>query len=133
MLTLQSVAEELMLPEETLLQQSLVAFLFREISLIEAEIGQLRERYALMWPAELKQAISDGRIVAHPAWEDYIDWHNSIEAIESIRTLLTRTIAERRHELAAHAQTSLADFRAGLLRTQSADEIVTELRRALEE
>jgi len=89
MLTLQTVAQELSLPDETLLQQSLVAFLLREISLIESEIAQLRERYALVWPGQLKQAISDGRIVAHPAWEDYIDWQNSIEAIESIRTLLT--------------------------------------------
>jgi len=106
MLTLQSVAEELMLPEETLLQQSLVAFLFREISLIEAEIGQLRERYALMWPAELKQAISDGRIVAHPAWEDYIDWQNSIEAIESIRTLLTESANGSAHTLSNPAYSS---------------------------
>ena len=88
MLTLQSVAQELSLPEDTLLHQSLTAFLLREISLIEAEIGQLRERYAVLWPAELKDAISTGRVVAHPAWEDYIDWQNSIESIQSIRRLL---------------------------------------------
>ncbi len=87
MLTLQAVAEELSLPEETLLHQSLTAFLLREISLIEAEIGQLRERYAVLQPVDLKEAISKGRVVAHPAWEDYIDWQNSIEAIRSIRTL----------------------------------------------
>lgn len=91
MLTLQSVAQELSLPEDTLLQQSLTAFLLREISLIEAEIGQLRERYAVLRPADLKEAISEGRVVAHPAWEDYIDWQNSIEAIQSIRTLLTES------------------------------------------
>lgn len=91
MLTLQAVAQELSLPEDTLLQQSLTAFLLREISLIEAEIGQLRERYAVLRPADLKEAISEGRVVAHPAWEDYIDWQNSIEAIQSIRTLLTES------------------------------------------
>lgn len=91
MLTLQSVAEELALSEEVLLQQSLTAFLLREISLIEAEVGQLRERYAVLQPADLKQAISEGRVVAHPAWEDYIDWQNGIEAIQSIRTLLTES------------------------------------------
>jgi len=91
MLTLQSVAEELSLPEDTLLQQSLTAFLLREISLIEAEIGQLRERYAVLQPVDLKEAISAGRVVEHPAWEDYIDWQNGIEAIQSIRTLLTES------------------------------------------
>ncbi|MFZ1754714.1 MAG: hypothetical protein WBO46_27225 [Caldilineaceae bacterium] len=91
MLTLQSVAKEFSLPEEVILQQSLKAFLVREISLIEAEIAQLRERYTLVWPNQLKQAISEGRIVAHPAWEDYIDWQNSIEAMESIRSLLTES------------------------------------------
>jgi hypothetical protein len=89
MLTLQSVAQELSLPEDALLQHSLTAFLLREISLIEAEIGQLRERYAVLRPVDLKQAISEGRVVAHPAWEDYIDWQNGIEAIHSIRRLFT--------------------------------------------
>ena len=93
MLTLQAVAEELSLPEEMLLHQSLTAFLLREISLIESEIGQLRERYAVLQPADLKEAISEGRVVAHPAWEDYIDWQNSIEAIQSIRTLFHRETA----------------------------------------
>ena len=91
MLTLQAVAQELSLPEDVLLQQSLTAFLLREISLIEAEIGQLRERYAVLRPADLKDAISERRVIAHPAWEDYIDWQNSIEAIQSIRTLLTES------------------------------------------
>ena len=91
MLTLQSVAQELSLPEDALLQHSLTAFLLREISLIEAEIGQLRERYAVLRPADLKDAISAGRVVAHPAWEDYIDWQNSIKSIQSIRTLLTES------------------------------------------
>jgi len=91
MLTLQSVAQEFSLSEEVILEQSLKAFLMREISLIETEIAQLRERYTLIWPSQLKQAISEGRIVAHPAWEDYIDWQNSIETIESIRSLLTES------------------------------------------
>lgn len=95
MLTLQSVAEEFILPEETVLQQSLVAFLLREISLIEAEIGQLRDRYGVLWPAELKQAISDGRVIEHPAWEDYIDWQNSLEAIDSIRSMLAESVNGR--------------------------------------
>lgn len=106
MLTLQAVAEELSLPEETLLQQSLMAFLLREISLIEAEIGQLRERYALLRPADLEQAISEGRVIAHPAWEDYIDWQNSIEAIQSIRTLLTESANGSTRTISAPAYSS---------------------------
>lgn len=91
MLTLQSVAKELSVPEELLIEQSLRVFLVREISLIEAEIAQLRERYTLMGPDQLKQAISEGRVVAHPAWDDYIDWQNAVENIESICQLLTES------------------------------------------
>jgi hypothetical protein len=106
MFTLQSVAEKLSLPEEILLQKSLAAFLLREMSLIEAEIGQFRERYAVLLPADLKQAISEGRIVAHPAWEDYIDWQNGIEAIQSIRTLLTESTNGSTHTLSASTYSS---------------------------
>lgn len=91
MLTLEVVAEELSLSEEVLLQQSLVAFLLREIGLIEDEIARLRERYGLLQPNELKTAIAEGRIASHPAWEDYIDWQNALASIKSIHQLLTES------------------------------------------
>lgn len=47
--------------------------------------------------------------------------------------LHSRAIAERRREIAEHAKTTLADFRAGLFRAQSADEVIAELSHATDE
>ena len=50
-----------------------------------------------------------------------------------VEIVRNRTISERRHELATNAQASLVDFRAGLLRPQTADEIIAELRQATDD
>jgi len=50
-----------------------------------------------------------------------------------VEIVRNRTIAERRRDLATHAQASLTEFRAGLLRAQTADEIMAELRLATDE
>ncbi|MGB3766000.1 MAG: hypothetical protein WA947_05535 [Phormidesmis sp.] len=50
-----------------------------------------------------------------------------------IEILQRRNIESRRAEIARDAQRSLADFRAGKLKTQSVDEIVSELRQFLSE
>ena len=44
-----------------------------------------------------------------------------------------RDIEARRQEIARDAEKSLAAFRAGELKPQSADEVIRELRRALED
>lgn len=44
-----------------------------------------------------------------------------------------RDIEARRQEIARDAEESLAAFRAGELKPQSADEVIRELRRALED
>lgn len=42
-----------------------------------------------------------------------------------------REIEARRREIAESARTSIADFRTGKLQSQSAEEVIDELRRAL--
>ena len=50
-----------------------------------------------------------------------------------IEILRSRNIESRREKIARDAQQSLADFRAGKLKVQSVDEIITELRQSLNE
>ncbi|MGB7085893.1 MAG: hypothetical protein WBD47_10090 [Phormidesmis sp.] len=50
-----------------------------------------------------------------------------------IKILQGRYIESRREEMAADAQKTLADFRSGKFRPQSADDVIAELRRSLDE
>lgn len=49
-----------------------------EIRLAEWEIAQIRERYAVFSKESLYQAIQDGEVAGHPAWEDCIAWSREI-------------------------------------------------------
>ena len=42
----------------------------------EWEIAQIRERYGVFYKESLYQAIQNGEVAGHPAWEDYIVWKN---------------------------------------------------------
>jgi hypothetical protein len=50
-----------------------------------------------------------------------------------LEILRSRRIEARREEIAAAARESIAEYRAGALETHSADEVIAELRRALED
>jgi len=52
----------------------LLAFIQNEIRQAELEIANVRERYGVFSVEELYEAIKNGRVVEHPAWEDYIIW-----------------------------------------------------------
>jgi len=61
-------------------------------------------------------------------------WQLPYEQQETlIRVLRNRQSESRRAEIAADAQQSLADFRAGKLRPQSAEEVIASLRQSLSE
>jgi len=61
-------------------------------------------------------------------------WQLPYEQQETlIRVLRNRQSESRRAEIAADAQQSLADFRAGKLRPQSSDEVIASLRQSLSE
>ena len=42
----------------------------------EWKIAQIRERYDVFSKESLYQAIQNGEVAEHPAWEDYIVWKN---------------------------------------------------------
>ena len=57
----------------------------KEIRLAEQEIAGIRERYDVSSKEALYQAIQDGEVAPHPAWEDYIVWKNKEAHIASLR------------------------------------------------
>ena len=44
----------------------------------EWKIAQIRERYDVFSKESLYQAIQNGEVAGHPAWEDYIAWSSEI-------------------------------------------------------
>lgn len=95
LLTAETVARHLALPEELVIEEGLRALLLREISKAERDIAEIRERYNVLEPEELQQAIAAQRIPGHPAWEDYLDWQNSKDFVQRIRSLLETTYADK--------------------------------------
>jgi len=75
----------LALSEAELVRKGLLALIEKEIRLAELEIANIRERYDVFSKEALYQAIRDGQIAAHPAWEDYIVWKNKEAHIASLR------------------------------------------------
>lgn len=88
MLNVKTVAERLAKSETEVLEQSLRGYLVREMGLIEAELLRYRERYNVVDPQELRRLIEVGAIPAHPAWEDYLEWMNGLDAVDDLRDLL---------------------------------------------
>ncbi len=69
------------------MEQSLRAYLLREIGLIEIELLRYRERYNVLSLNELHHLIEIGLVSVHPAWEDYLEWQNGADSIEELRSL----------------------------------------------
>jgi len=75
----------LALPESEIIHKGLLALIEKEIRLAELEIAEIRERYDVFSKESLYQAIQDGQIAGHPAWEDYIVWKNKEAHIARLR------------------------------------------------
>ncbi|MCP4422974.1 MAG: hypothetical protein GY803_00635 [Chloroflexi bacterium] len=73
---LEAVAQELNIDPDALWQESLSAYLARELRLTELDISDLQDRYGVVSPKELKAKIDSGDIYSHPAWEELIEWEN---------------------------------------------------------
>ena len=80
----------LSLPAAEVVRRGLLALVEKEIRLAELEIADIRERYDVFSKDALYDAIRDGNVVAHPAWEDYILWKNKESYIDSLRKIAER-------------------------------------------
>ena len=90
-MSVQTLALELgrlmVLPEPEVIHKGLLALVEKEIRLAEHEIAEIRERYDVFSKEELYQAIKEGRVAGHPAWEDYIVWKNKEAHIARLRQM----------------------------------------------
>jgi hypothetical protein len=84
---LETIAQELDVRTEDLLQRSISAFFVREIRLAEWDIADLKERYRVDSPARLEEKIKSKQIYSHPAWEDLIEWETLEAYISRLRAL----------------------------------------------
>lgn len=62
----------------------------KEIRLAEWKIAQIREGYDVFSRESLYQAIQNGEVAGHPAWEDYIVWKNKEGHIARLRQMVDR-------------------------------------------
>jgi hypothetical protein len=85
-----SLSQRLGLPETDLIYKGLLAFVEKEIRLAELEIANIRDRYSVFSKEELYQAIKEGTVVEHPAWEDYITWKNKLAHIEYLHKVTAK-------------------------------------------
>jgi len=56
----------------------------------EWKIAQIRERYDVFSKESLYQAIQNGEVARHLAWEDYIVWKNKEAHIARLRQMTER-------------------------------------------
>jgi hypothetical protein len=90
-MSVQTLALELgrlmVLPEPEVIHKGLLALVEKEIRLAEHEIAEIRERYDVFSKEALYQAIQEGRLAGHPAWEDYIVWKNKEAHMARLRQM----------------------------------------------
>lgn len=84
------LSNTLAISESELIRKGLLAFIEKEIRLAEWEIARIRERYDVFSKESLYQAIQNGEIPGHPAWEDYIVWKNKEAHIAYLRQMAGR-------------------------------------------
>ncbi len=75
------------LPETEIVRKGMLALIEKEIRLAELEIAQIRERYDVFSKEALRRAIEEGKVAAHPAWEDYIVWKNKEAHVAHLQQL----------------------------------------------
>jgi len=87
---LETIAQELDVRTEDLLQRSISAFFVHEIRLTEWDIADLKERYRVASPTRLEEKIKSKQIYSHPAWEDLIEWETLEAYISRLKALQGR-------------------------------------------
>ena len=84
-----SLNQTLGIPEADIIYRGVLAFIQNEIRSAELEIANIRERYTVFSKEELYDAVKNGTVITHPAWEDYIVWKNKLAHIAYLRQLAT--------------------------------------------
>ncbi|HOU15742.1 MAG TPA: hypothetical protein PKZ84_21780 [Anaerolineae bacterium] len=83
-----TIAQQLRLSPEELIQRSLASFLDREKRTVQMDIADLQDRYRTRSSADLRTRIENGEIYSHPAWEEAIEWEQLEAYLDHLQTLL---------------------------------------------
>jgi hypothetical protein len=83
-----TIARELQISPEELIQRSLKSFLEKEIRAVQMDIGDFQDRYDVQNPAELRAHIEQGKVYSHPAWEEAIEWERLEDYLSRLQRLL---------------------------------------------
>ena len=81
---LSKLSKELELPEEKIIDKSIVVFLDKELRDASAEILKIKTQFNVSNPKELKNKIEAGKVAEHPAWEQLIYWDNLNKRIKVV-------------------------------------------------
>jgi hypothetical protein len=74
--------------------EALRAWLRQELAETDREIIEYVRKYRVTHPEQVENAIRNGKIDGHPAWEDMIDWMNPIAYREKLLALPTHFASE---------------------------------------
>jgi hypothetical protein len=83
-----TIAQQLRLSPEDLIQRSLASFLDREKRTVQMDIADLQDRYGTRSSVDLRTRIERGEIYSHPAWEEAIEWEQLETYLDHLQTLL---------------------------------------------
>ena len=95
MSTLSHLSRELGVPESSLLQEALEAWLLKKIAEIDQRIVVIAQQYGTESPDGIEALIRDGTIDGHPAWEDAI----RLEGLQEYRHKLWQQIISTRRPI----------------------------------
>ena len=70
------LSKELEIPKERIINESINVFLERELRNASAEILEIKTKFNVSTPKELKNKLEKGLVDEHPAWEKLIYWEN---------------------------------------------------------
>ncbi len=84
-MTVEGISQITGLSKDEVIHRSLISFIEIEIRLAEMDIADIRERYNVVSKEGLYESIKSGKIMSHPAWENYIVWKNKERYIENLK------------------------------------------------
>ena len=89
-IAIEDIARELKVAPDTLVRQSVLAYLAQQERLARADISDLSDRYRVATASELRAAVSRGQVYSHPAWEDAIEWEHLEAYLGHLKELQSR-------------------------------------------
>jgi len=92
MINIKTIAEELSIPEDKLIKESLKVFLEKRLIEIKSEIFRITQKYNVSGIEELNKLAEEGKISEEEAYEDYFLLDNLEAEKEKLGKILNREL-----------------------------------------